>query len=130
MFCFKKLTCIAIGTRTRVLLERLQLASAAVEAPNMITGIRHRNLAQGLIESQWTLAGDTEAAVAKGHLAGAAVLAAHGAARIAVFTVLADIVRIATGRGERCRYIKRGFQGSSTINLNIISIIIYSNLFK
>jgi len=69
----------------------------------MIAGIRYRNFAQGLVEAQRTLARDARTAVAKGHLTGATILATHRIARIAVFTVVADIVRIASGKDtDRC----------------------------
>jgi len=94
IFCWgiRNLTCIAIGTRTRVLLQGLQLTGASIVASHMVAGIWHRYFAQGLVEAQRTLAGDARPTVAKGHLTGAAILATHRIARISVFTVVADIV--------------------------------------
>lgn len=77
------------------------MASASVLASHIIAGIRHRNLAQGLLEAQRTLTGDAGTTVAKDHLTGAAILAANRSAWIPVLTVVADIMWIATGKAQK-----------------------------
>jgi len=88
------------------------LASAAIEATRLITGIGNGNLAERLLKTEWTLARDTRSAIPKGHLTGAAILATSmdRQAGIPMFTVIANVTCIATtreGKIQRYKYLVR-----------------------
>lgn len=105
-----QLTRIAIGTDAAVILQRFQLASAAVVAARLIAGIGHCNLAERLLKTKRAQTRDTGPTVPKGHLTGAAILAASVArqAGIPMFTVVANVACIATANKDtkwRERYI-------------------------
>lgn len=104
-----QLTRISIGTDAAVILQRFQLTSAAVVATRLIAGIGHCNLAQRLLKPKRAQARDAGATVPKGHLTGAAILAASVArqAGIPMFTVVANIACIATANGKERYEVER-----------------------